>query len=459
MTDKIHKRFDRAPKRRGSENRKATRRFQPKVAEGSASRAAAALCVDAVEEGKSLSEVLLIHTKDLDIRDRAFVSEIVYGTLRHRRLLSLTASKLMEHTINQRFNKARTLILCGIYQLIFTRAPAHAIVASTVGACELLHVKQFTGMVNAVLRRFLREGGHLLHSADPAVEHSFPKWLYEMLEKSYGPEKTLEIMKNSNEHAPMFLRVENSKISTDEYLKLLQKEGIMARKVEHSDCTLLLEEPVGVESLPLFYEGLVSVQDLAAQLAAPLLNLDAEYDVLDTCCAPGGKSAHILDICPQSRLTACDISQSRLEAARSGLARLKRSADLRVLDASESLAGLDKSFDRILVDAPCSGTGVIRRHPDIKWLRRQKDIENLVATQAAILDNAFSVLNKGGILVYTTCSILDAENIEQVRSFLQRHADAQLLPFIMNGQTVETWQRLPGEDSADGFFYARFKKV
>ncbi|NLK85383.1 MAG: 16S rRNA (cytosine(967)-C(5))-methyltransferase RsmB [Aeromonadales bacterium] len=430
----------------------------PNVAQGSASRAAAAFCVNAIEEGKSLTEALPMFTKELDDRDRALVQEIVYGTLRHRRLLSTTVNTLFDHSINQRFNVARTLILCAIYQLLFTRAPAHAVVAATVGACELCKCKNFTGMVNAVLRRFLREGAHLVHSADPCVEHSFPKWLYDELEKDYGAEKTLEIMKESNEHAPMFLRVENSKISTEEYKKSLEAFSINAFTIEQSPCTLLLEEPQGVDKLPFFDKGYIAVQDLAAQETAPLLELKDGDRVLDTCCAPGGKSAHILDICQNVKLVCSDVDAKRLESAKKNLLRLNRTPEFVLADVSEDTKQFEGTFDKILVDAPCSGTGVIRRHPDIKWLRRKKDIEKLIQTQEKILDNAFSLLNKGGILVYTTCSILKQENDEQIQKFLKRHSDAKLLPFTMNGKTVSTYQRLPGEDNADGFFYSRFIK-
>lgn len=441
---RYHKNFNKGPKQ---------------VAQGASSRAAAAFCVNAIEEGKSLTEALPLFTKDLDDRDKAFVQEIVYGTLRHRRWLSTTANGLLDHSINQRFNVARSLILCALYQIIFTRAPAHAIVSATVGACDLCKCRAFTGLVNAVLRRFLREGGKLVESDDPCVEYSFPTWLYEKLQESYGQEQALEIMKNSNEHAPMFLRVENSKISTADYLQLLHKQEIKATLVDESSCTILLEEPTYVDRLPFFKEGYVAVQDLAAQLASPLLELKEGDNVLDTCCAPGGKSAHILDIAPKVTLTCADVDEQRLNSAKTNLQRLNRTPKFLHLDFSADISGIKETFDKILVDAPCSGTGVIRRHPDIKWLRRQKDIKNLVTTQEKILDNAFALLNKGGILVYTTCSILKQENEDQVKKFLDRHKDAKILPFEMKGKVVDFYQRLPGENNSDGFFYSRFIKA
>ena len=255
----------------------------------------------------------------------------------------------------------------------------------------------------------------------------------------------------------MWLRVENSKIGTDDYLVLLEKCDIFAVRTPFCSSALQLEEPVITEKLPLFKRGRVSVQDLAAQLAAPLLDLKPQMRVLDTCSAPGGKSAHILDLEPTVELTALDSDEKRLASAKENLARLQRNAVFKVLDAQD-LSSLEGEFDRILVDAPCSGTGVIRRHPDIKWLRREGDIANLTAIQAKILDSAFSKLKKGGILLYTTCSILPEENSEQIEAFLSRHADAQLLPFNIFGQSGGTFQHLPGDDDADGFFYARMIK-
>lgn len=426
------------------------------IGQGSQSRAAAAKILAGVETGLSLSDLMPRFTAELDLRDRALVSEIVHGTLRHRRLLNLSLHPLLDHKLSSKYREVNTLLLSAIYQIVFMRTPPHAVVASTVGACALCKCQSFTGMVNAVLRRFLREGAHLQHSTEEAIEFSFPDWLYNKIKNAYG-DKTKAILKASNEHAPMWLRVENSKIGTDDYLVLLEKCDIFAVRTPFCSSALQLEEPVITEKLPLFKRGRVSVQDLAAQLAAPLLDLKPQMRVLDTCSAPGGKSAHILDLEPTVELTALDSDEKRLASAKENLARLQRNAVFKVLDAQD-LSSLEGEFDRILVDAPCSGTGVIRRHPDIKWLRREGDIANLTAIQAKILDSAFSKLKKGGILLYTTCSILPEENSEQIEAFLSRHADAQLLPFNIFGQSGGTFQHLPGDDDADGFFYARMIK-
>lgn len=444
---------------------------------GAQSRAAAAKIVESVNSGMSLTDAFPQYCVGLDPRDQAFVHEIVYGTLRQRRLLMLTLKPMFDYKITERHRIVQSLLLTALYQLVFMRVPAHGVVSATVSACGACGQKSFAPTVNAILRRFLREGATLTSSEDLAVANSFPDWLAERLQAAYG-ERAAEIMSKSNEKAPLFLRVENSKLSTNDYLKMLQEHEFVGYTCPLSPCAVRLEVPTNVTLLPGFNSGLCTVQDISAQLAAPLLQLEAgkAQRVLDCCCAPGGKTAHILDLNPQAEITALDVDAARLKQTRSTLERLGRlphtsgassaatseqiptaKVHLQELDA-QNLDALSGEFDRILVDAPCSGTGVIRRHPDIKWLRRAKDIPNLVQTQAQILDAAYAKLAKGGILLYTTCSILPEENDEQIKAFLERHSDAQLLPFTINGQEYQTLQRMPGEDEGDGFFYARLQK-
>lgn len=444
---------------------------------GAQSRAAAAKIAESVNSGMSLTDAFPQYCVGLDPRDQAFVHEIVYGTLRQRRLLMLTLKPMFDYKITERHRIVQSLLLTALYQLVFMRVPAHGVVSATVSACGACGQKSFAPTVNAILRRFLREGATLTSSEDLAVANSFPDWLAERLQAAYG-ERAAEIMSKSNEKAPLFLRVENSKLSTDDYLKMLKEHEFVGYTCQLSPCAVRLEVPTNVTLLPGFNSGLCTVQDISAQLAAPLLQLEAgkAQRVLDCCCAPGGKTAHILDLNPQAEVTALDVDAARLKQTRSTLERLGRlphtsgassaatseqipaaKVHLQELDA-QNLDALSGEFDRILVDAPCSGTGVIRRHPDIKWLRRAKDIPNLVQTQAQILDAAYAKLAKGGILLYTTCSILPEENDEQIKAFLERHSDAQLLPFTINGQEYQTLQRMPGEDEGDGFFYARLQK-
>ncbi len=429
---------------------------------GSAARAAAAYCVRAVEHGTSLSDALPRNTRDLDPRDAALASEIAYGTLRHRRLLSVPLQKLLQHSIPERFDAARAIILCAIYQLAFTRVPARAAVASAAGACSLMHCANMTGLVNAVLRNFLRQGGKLPDPATlpEAVAQSVPDWFWNKIHEQYG-EKAGAIFEEENERAPMWLRVENSKVGTEEYLGMLDEAGLEGEVSPLCPSAVRLAEAEGVPEIPGFSGGFASVQDLSAQLAAPLLKPGDGMRVLDCCAAPGGKSAHLMDLCPSIKLTALDVSAERIGRMQENFERLGRSP--RCLEADfasdEGAKAAGGGYDRVLLDAPCSGTGVIRRHPDIKWLRREKDIPALAQAQSRMLDHAFAALNPGGVLLYTTCSILREENSDQVQAFMERHPDAQPLPFKVGAREGATLQRLPGEDGGDGFFYARFRKA
>ena len=430
------------------------------LAAGSRSRAAAALIVDAISDGVSLNEAFPRYLQGFDERDVSFIKEMVYGTLRQRRLLLNTLKPLFNYKITERHRIVQALLLVALYQLTFMRVPVHAVVAATVSACADIERKGFTSLVNAILRRFLREGGQLLASESEAVNYSFPDWLYTKLKESY-PERCTEILQHSNEKAPLFLRVEQSKTTREAQLAELSAADIKAQACDLYSGAIELESALNVEHIPGFAQGRCTVQDLSAQLAAPLLELEdlpAGSCVLDCCCAPGGKSAHILDLNPQVKLTALDVDHNRLKSTQDTLTRLGRTnVTLRALDATK-LAELEGNFERILVDAPCSGTGVIRRHPDIKWLRRAKDISALAQVQAAILDAAYAQLAPGGLLVYTTCSILPEENDAQVQAFLARHPEASLKAFTVGTQSYTTLQRLPGEDHGDGFFYARFVK-
>lgn len=442
--------------------RGASRDKQPQVeTAGSKSRAAAAMIVEAVNQGVSMSEAVPRYCEPFDSRDTAFIKEIVYGTLRYRRVLMGTLKPMFDYKINERNRIIQALLITAMYQIVYMRVPAHAVVSATVSACGDVSRKSFSSTVNAILRRFLREGGKVIETEDEAVQYSFPDWLVERLKAGYDAQAVTRILQASNIKAPLFLRVENSKISTQDFIDHLAQKEIAATTSELCKSTVRLESAANVYDIPGFSEGLCTVQDISAQLAADFLKLDSDkaMQILDCCCAPGGKTAHILDLSPKSHVTALDIDEERLEQTVSTLKRLGRlnSVELKAMDATE-IASLDKTFDRILVDAPCSGTGVIRRHPDIKWLRRDKDIASLCEIQARILDAAYDRLNKGGVLLYTTCSILPDENIRQVEAFMQRHPDAIQDKITLGDNEFITLQRLPGDDDGDGFFYARFIK-
>lgn len=442
-----------------------SKNFKPKTPKvevaGSKSRAAAALIVEAVNKGVSMSEAVPQYCAQFDSRDTAFIKEIVYGTLRHRRVLMGTLKPMFDFKITERNRVVQALLITAMYQIVYMRVPAHAVVSATVSACGDIGRKSFTSTTNAILRRFLREGAKVIESDNDAVTYSFPDWLVTRLQDGYDVVTVKKILEASNIKAPLFLRVENSKVSTEEFVEHLAKKEISSTTSKLCKSSVKLDAAANVYDIPGFSEGLCTVQDISAQLTAVFLKLDKDkaMRILDCCCAPGGKTAHILDLSPKSHVTALDIEESRLEQTVSTLKRLGRlkNVELKAMDAT-NLDALEGSFDRILVDAPCSGTGVIRRHPDIKWLRRDKDIASLCEIQAKILDAAYEKLSKGGILLYTTCSILPDENIRQVEAFLKRHSDAIQDPICLDGKEYTTLQRLPGDDDGDGFFYARFIK-
>ncbi len=448
---------------------------RPRSSPGVRCRAAAALMVEGVLKGQSLTLLQTEHTQELSASDKALACEIAYGTLRHLSLLQAAFARLSEHAARTDMRVA-ALICCALYQLtMLTRLPAHAAVSTTVSACGLVGRKYAAGLVNAVLRRFLREGAALPQEVPEWVHFSIAPWMYQRWCADYGAQQAAQIAAQSNVRAPMFLRVETDKITPEAYLKLLHKSGIEAQAAQPYGL-IKLAKAQPMQELPLFKAGQVSVQDLAAQCAVPLLMLQDGQQVLDCCCAPGGKSAQILASGKQISLTACDSDPQRLLNTVRNLVRLQRlpqtllpqgdtppasyhapGITLRVQDAATLKAG-HEMFDRILLDAPCSGSGVIRRHPDIKWLRRDEDIAALTKLQRRILEAAWSCLKEGGILVYTTCSIFKAENSAQIDAFIADHPDAQPLPFDLLGHHSAQVQRLPGMEDGDGFFYARLRK-
>jgi 16S rRNA (cytosine967-C5)-methyltransferase len=352
--------------------------------------------------------------------------------------------------------EVETLLLVALYQLEWTRAAHHAVVDFAVRSCTALGRTSAKGLVNAVLRNFLRNREALLARArsTEAGRFSYPQWWIDEVARAW-PAQYAAVLEMGNARPPMTLRVNRRIISTERYLTTLQEAGLPARQI--GPCALLLDRPVGVESLPGFGEGLVSVQDLAAQYAAPLLELGDGMRVLDACAAPGGKTAHLLELA-DIRLIALDRDVQRLQRVRENLARLRlSSATLAEADAGELSAWWDgQAFDRILLDAPCSASGVVRRHPDMKWLRRHDDLPRLAREQARLLDTLWHTLAAGGKLLYVTCSVFPAENRAQIAAFLGTHSDADAVPLIPFPHTMG--QLLP-DSRHDGFFYALLHKL
>ncbi len=446
-------------------------------------RLAAVRCVAGVLQGHSCTELMGRHLGALSDRDKALASEIIYGTLRHLALLDYNFT-LLQSRPGRADLQVKAVVLTALYQIaLMDQIPAYAAVNAAVSCCLKLKLKSQSGFVNAVLRSFLRQGGQLQQSGKLTTDLSCPQWLYRRLQADYPQAGVLQqILQQSNQRAPMFLRVETAKISVREYLQSLQAAGLAVKSSQPSGL-IELAEPCAAARLPGFAEGLVCVQDASAQLPVQLLELDPSLplQVLDCCCAPGGKSAQILNASAAVQLTACDSDPQRLYEAACTLVRLghlqaddlpaqnslpeaglfcrSRRLSLQVADASGLNPDTTGWFDRILIDAPCSGTGVIRRHPDIKWLRRDSDIARLTQLQQQILEAAVSCLKPGGILVYSTCSVLQAENAAQIQSFAARHPEMQPYPFAGQGQEMWFRQILPGAEGGDGFFYARLRKA
>jgi 16S rRNA (cytosine967-C5)-methyltransferase len=350
--------------------------------------------------------------------------------------------------------QVEALLLVGLYQLEYTRVPEYAAVDSAVRACGILDpgAKSF---VNGVLRGFLRNRADLMAQArcTRAGRYSYPDWWIDRIERAY-PDRYSEILDAGNQHPPMTLRVNRRATSTSAYVMQLAAAGIKAEVIGLA--AVKLKQPQPVDSLPGFADGMVSVQDFGAQLAAPCLDLQDGQRVLDACAAPGGKTAHVLETA-EVRLTALDSDRQRLGRLEQNLQRLGMQASmLRTADAADVDAWWDGvPFQRILLDAPCTASGVVRRHPDIKWLRRESDIDALGRDQARLLTALWHTLERGGKLLYVTCSLFPEENRVRVADFLAQHADARSLP--LPDSLAYDGQLLPS-DSNDGFFYGLLQK-
>ncbi|MET4727910.1 16S rRNA (cytosine967-C5)-methyltransferase [Lysobacter enzymogenes] len=430
---------------------------------GARVRAIAARTLDAVlHRGRSLKAELAAALPALaDPRDRALVEAICFAVLRQPLRLEAALNEWMPRPLPPRDSELRALLLAGLAQLDPLRLPAHAALDASVEAARLLGRAHQAGLVNALLRRAQRDG---LPAVDPRVSH-WPSWLRGMLRKDW-PAHYEAILAESALAPPMWLRVNRTRAVRADYLQRLADAGLAAAAPADLADALRLDQAQPVAALPGFADGAVSVQDASAQRVADALAPAPGALVLDACAAPGGKSAHLLERDPSLRLTALDVDAARLQRVRATLARAGFDADgervrLHAADATELDAWWDgAAFDAVLLDAPCSATGIVRRQPDVALHRRESDIAALTVLQARLLDALWRTLAPGGVLVYATCSILKAENEDQVRAFLARTADARvdaLGPAFGHDCEVGR-QRLPGEDGGDGFFYARLRR-
>jgi len=448
--------------------------------------ATATIINNVVIDKKSLPDCLTEYQQHINPNDLPKVQAYCYNILRRYEFYQFIVNSLLDKKLKNKDQDIYHLIMSGIMLLNEGNLPEHAAINETVNVTKKSKKSWSKNLVNALLRRYQREQQSLHCAADKNICSLYccPNWLLKRIQHAY-PDLTntsstptpqwQAILKANLAHPPMTLRVNQLIQSREEYLKLLEDNGIPASQCPLTQNGILLDHPVTVDQLPRFKEGAASVQDSAAQLCAERLKPQAGENILDACAAPGGKTLHLLESCPElGHLTAIDISAKRLERVQENIERLapelKAKISLVAADASNIQQWWDaRPFDRILLDAPCSATGVIRRHPDIKRLRQATDIEALVETQKNLLNNLWPTLKSGGILLYATCSILPEENTLQIKHFLSTHNDAQTLDFDVSlgenseyGQqllpTVETLKNIKNKGNSDGFFYCLLQK-
>lgn len=411
-----------------------------------------------VDKGESLNTVLPAAQKKITDKDAALVQEICFGVLRTLPQLEALIGKLMERPLTGKQRTLHFLIMVGLYQLLYTRVPAHAALAETVAGAEVLKRANLKGLINGVLRQFQRRQEELLASIEDGPQrHLHPGWLLNRLQQAW-PEHWQQIVEANNQRPPMWLRVNRQHHARDSWLALLTASEKVATAAEQVPEALRLASPAPVNQLPGFEQGWVTVQDLSAQRCALLLEPKNGEQILDLCAAPGGKTTHILELAPEAQVLAVDVDAQRLKRVNENLTRLGMSAEVKQGDGRtpQQWCG-ERQFDRILLDAPCSATGVIRRHPDIKWLRRDRDITELATLQREILDATWPRLKPGGTMIYATCSVLPEENQQQISDFLQRHVDAKAVSLC--GAPLNGWQVFPEAEGGDGFFYAKLVKL
>ena len=394
------------------------------------------------------------------------VAALCFGTLRTYTKLKFISSKLLKKPIKNKEQQVLLLLLIGLYQLTDEmRIPDHAAIFETVSAAKTLKFPWAAGLINATLRSFCKQQLIIKELVQKNQEAYLlhPKWLLDKIKK-YWPEQWQDIASANNQHPPLTLRVNKQKITRFNYIGLLEKEKISAAPIPCSDLPWAINVDTASEitKLPGFKQGFISIQDGAAQLAAPLLELAPKLTVLDACAAPGGKTCHLLEYEPSIQCTALDLHPKRCELIHENLTRCGLTAKVLCKDATEVQSWWDnQKFDRILLDAPCSATGIIRRHPDIKLLRKKQDIENLVMQQKNLLCNLWPLLKPNGILLYVTCSILAEENWKQIENFALNHSNITIekidLKFGLDKKTGH--QILPDSNlQLDGFFYAKLRK-
>ncbi len=412
----------------------------------------------------SLSTLLEKYQPDLQAESKGLIQAICFGICRQFFLLQYLIDHFLQKPLRRKDQDLYCLLLIGVYQLLFMRLPDYAVINECVDACGKLKKLWAKNLVNAVLRSVQREGDRLIDQAQsrPAVYYSHPEWLCEILLQDW-PEQFLNILAANNQQAPMTLRINQSKTSLPDYCLELAALGISAQPGTLSPVALILDKPRDVHSLPGFEKGLISVQDEASQLVTQLIQARSGESILDACAAPGGKACALLESAPDVRLVAVDNDPRRMQRVEENLQRIGVHAELHCADIREQARQWlqqARRFDRILLDVPCSATGVIRRHPDIKILRQAEDLEKLVTLQRDILREVWPLLKTGGVMVYSTCSLFRAENSAQLADFLDATPDARELPIAADWGVADAHGRqlFPQAQSYDGFYYALLQK-
>ncbi|MDO6562354.1 16S rRNA (cytosine(967)-C(5))-methyltransferase RsmB [Amphritea sp. 1_MG-2023] len=390
--------------------------------------------------------------------DRALLQQLCYGTMRSLPKLACLADKLLKKPFKPQDQDLYALVLLGFYQLLEMRVPAHAAISETVEAAAQLNKGWAKGLLNALLRTLQREQDTLFEqlSEQPEFRYNHPQWMIAKLQHNW-PDQWQEVVTQNNQQPPMTLRINKRKTNREAYLQQLHDADIAASATPYSNVGIQLASPVDVSILPGFEYGFVSVQDEAAQLSSTLLDLQPGQRVLDACAAPGGKLCHILEHEPDlAHVTAIELEESRASRIQENLLRLNLDADVIIDDAASHTWWDGAQYDRILVDAPCSAAGVIRRNPDIKHLRQSEDIKTLTEIQLSILENCWKLLKPSGRLLYATCSVFPQENERVVERFTKAHADACHLPIVAEWGIERPFGRqlFPQPQGHDGFYYA-----
>ena len=412
-----------------------------------------------IVQGESLNTLVSPVLENLSAQDKAFAQMLVYGVLRQRWQIEALLNQLLSKPLKNKDSDIKLLLMMATFQLLDTRVPDYAAVDAAVKLVKKTGKSWAKAMVNGVLRNIVRQQEELLGKikSDEQAFYSHPQWMIKKI-KTDWPENWQQILSANNQQAPMVLRVNAQHFTPQQYAKKLSTEVELHDSAEQA---LILQQACDVNELPGFKEGWFSVQDAGAQLAAKLLQAQEGNHLLDCCAAPGGKTCHLLELQPELSLLAMDISASRLNRVQENLDRLALSASLLTGSAEAPEDWWDKKpFDRILLDVPCSASGVIRRHPDIKSLRREEDIEQLVETQQNIMQKIWPLLKPGGYLLYATCSIFKQENEQQIERFLAHTEDASevLIDACWGQARGHGRQILPGEQGMDGFYYAILQK-